>query len=191
VVDRGLELDQRVGLVVESSGQSLAVLAEVCIVADDALVSNTLNVGLLRVALTKRSIAVDAMVRDRRGRTALEMLIDGSEAVTRVSVTSVLVALAAVVKVRAVEALVAYTMNHVVTTIADGSVSEVATSGKKSLLGEGEGSTIGGRLEVMGRVMAVRVEHVAVQAEIIVITLDASDKVAVGKGHDTSIASAR
>ena len=45
------------------------------------------------------------------------------------SVTSILMALAAVVKVRAVEALVAYTINHVVTAIADGSVSEVAASG--------------------------------------------------------------
>jgi hypothetical protein len=191
VVDRGLELDQRMSLVVESSGQSLTVLAKVCVMADDALVSHTLNVRLLRVSLAKRTIAVDAMVRDRRGRTTLELLIDGGEAVTRMSVTSILVALAAVVKVRAVEALVTHTVNHVVTTIADGSVSEVAASGKKSLLGEGEGSVIGGRLEVMSRVMAVRVEHVAVQAKIIVITLDASNKVAVGKGHNTSIASAR
>jgi hypothetical protein len=37
-------------------------------------------------------------------------------------------ALAAVVKVRAVEALVAHTVNHLVTTITDGSVSEVAAS---------------------------------------------------------------
>jgi O-methyltransferase involved in polyketide biosynthesis len=118
------------------------------------------------------------------------VLVDSSEAVTRVSVTSILVALAAVVKVRAVEALVAHTMNHLVATIADGSVSKVAASGKKSLLGEGEGSTIDGRFEVMSRVMAMRVKHVAVQAEVVVITLDARDKVAVGKGHDTGIASA-
>jgi hypothetical protein len=190
VVDRSLELDQRMSLVVESSGQSLTALAEVCIVADDALVSHTLDVRLLRVALAKRTIAIDAVVRDGRGRAALEVLVDGSEAVTRMGVASVLVALAAVVEVGAVEALVAHTMNHLVTAIADGGVSEVATGGKKSLLGEGEGSTIDGRLEVMSRVMAVRVKHVAVQADIVVVTLEARDKVAVGEGHDTGIASA-
>ena len=69
------------------------------------------------------------MVSDGRDRTALELLIDGGEAVARVSVTSVLVALAAVVEVRAVEALVAHTMDHLVATIADSSVSEIAASG--------------------------------------------------------------
>jgi hypothetical protein len=64
VVDRGLELDQRMSLVVESSGQSLAILAEVCVVADDALVAHTLNVRLLRIALAKGTIAVNAVVRD-------------------------------------------------------------------------------------------------------------------------------
>jgi len=190
VVDRGLELDQRMSLVVESSRQSLAILAEVCVVTDDALVAHTVNVRLLRVALTKRTVAIDAMVGNGRGRTALELLVDGGEAVTRVSVTSILVALAAVVKVRAVEALVAHTMNHLVTTIADGGVSKVAASGKKSLLGEGEGSTIDGRFEVVSRVMAVCVEHVAAQAKVVVVTLDARDEVVVRKGHDTGIASA-
>ena len=190
MVDRGLELDQRMSLVVKSSGQSLAILAEVCVVTDNALVTHTVNIRLLRVALAKRTVAIDAMVGNGGGRTSLELLIDGGEAVTRVGVTSILVALAAVVKVRTVEALVAHTMNHLVAPIADGRVSEVATSGKKSLLGEGESSTINGRLEVVSRVMAVCVEHVAAQAKVVVVTLDASDEFVVRKGHDTGIASA-
>ena len=121
-------------LVVERSRQSFAVLAEVGVVADNTLVSHTLNVRLVRHAFAKRTIAIDAVVGDGRGRTTLELLIDGGEAVTRMSVTSVLVAFAAIVKIRAVEALVAHTVDHLVTTITDGSVSEVAASGQKGLL---------------------------------------------------------
>jgi hypothetical protein len=57
-------------------------------------------------------------------------------------------------------------------------------------LGEREGSTVDSRLEVMTRVMAVRVKHVAAQAKVVVVTLNARDKVVVRESHDTSIASA-
>lgn len=190
MVDRSLELNERMSLVVERRRQSFAILAEVCIVADDTLVSHTLDVRLVRLALAKRAIAIDAVVGDRRGRTTLELLINGGEAVTRMSVTSILEALAAVVEVRAVEALVAHTMNHLVTTITDSSVSEVAASWQKGLLGKRESSTIDCGLKVVTGVVTMGVDGVAVQAEVVVITLNTCDKVAVWKRHNTGIASA-
>ena len=57
-------------------------------------------------------------------------------------------------------------------------------------MGEGEGSTVDGRLEVVTRVMAVCVEHVAVQAKIVVVRLYARDKVVIRKGYDAGIACA-
>lgn len=190
MVDRSLELDQRMSLVVMGSRQSFTVLAEVCVMADDTLVSHTLNVRLVRLALAKRTIAVDAMVRDGRCRTALEVLVDGSEAVAGVSVTSILVAFAAVVKVRTVETLVSHTMDHLVAAVADSSVSEVAAGREESLLSKRKICTVDSRLEVMAGVVTVGIQCVAVQAEVIIITLDACDKVAVGERNDTGVASA-
>ena len=187
MVDRSLELDQRMSLVVMGSRQSFTVLAEVCVMADDTLVSHTLNVRLVRLALAKRTIAVDAMVRDGRCRTALEVLVDGSEAV---SVTSILVAFAAVVKVRTVETLVSHAMDHLVAAVADSSVSEVAAGREKSLLSKRKICTVDSRLEVMAGVVTVGIQCVAVQAEVIIIALDACDKVAVGERNDTGVAGA-
>jgi hypothetical protein len=130
------------------------------------------------------------MMSDRRSRTALELLVDGGEAVARVRVASIVVACAAVIKVGTIEALVSYTVNHLVTAIALGSVSEVAASREKSLLGERKASAIDSRLEVMGRVMAVVIAHVACEAKVKVIALETSDKVAVWEGNDTGIACA-
>ena len=100
---------------------------------------------------------------------------------TRVSVTSVLDTLAAVVKVRALEALVTHTKDTLVTAVAQSVMPQVTTGRKKSLFGKRELNTVNSRLEVVARVVAVLQSGVAAKTKIVVIALHASDKLTIRK----------
>lgn len=102
------------GAVVAVRGDCLAVGTEIRVMADCALVPNTLDVRLALLVLAERSIAVDAIVADDRGAGFWQGFVDGNEAMLRVDELGALDASGAVVPVRAVEALVADAVDELV-----------------------------------------------------------------------------
>jgi hypothetical protein len=120
-----LELDKRVCVVVLVARVRFAALAEVRVVADSALVADALNVWQVLAVFAERPIAVDAVVASWGSKRLWQRLIYGDEAVTRVDDLGALRALRAVIPVRAVQALVADTIDELVAAIADGRVASV------------------------------------------------------------------
>ena len=117
---------ERVGVVVPIARMGLAVLAEVGVVADSALVSDALNVRQVLLVLAQRSIAVDAVVAVAGVERLGQRLVDGHEAMTGVDELGVLDALRAEVPVGAVQALVADAVDELVAAIADSRVADIA-----------------------------------------------------------------
>jgi hypothetical protein len=132
VANRRLELDEGMGLVVLVGRASLAVCAEVKVMADRTLVANASDVGgVVLVAGAQGSIAADAHVHRLStsiGMNISERLVDGCKAVAGVNKGSVDNAFRAVIPVWAVQALVADASDVLVTAITHSVVSLVATS---------------------------------------------------------------
>lgn len=130
MADRSLELDQGVSLVVGSGGISFAVGAEVKVIADSALVTNSTNVGRVGIVTgAQGTVTADTNVNRRRASPANvgESFISRHETVAWVSEVAVLVAIRAVVPVRAVQTLVTDTCNVLVAAIAE-SVMDLVTA---------------------------------------------------------------
>lgn len=128
IADRGLELDERVGPVVDIGWASLAAGTEIGVIADSALV--TVAADVQRLGGTQRSITVNTVVERGIGKRTCAVdnrLVDGNEAVAWVDELCVWNAGLAVVPVWAVEALVANTIDVLVTTITDGLVRNIAS----------------------------------------------------------------
>ena len=114
IADRRLELDQWMGAVVAIAGDSLAVGAEVGVVAYSALVADAFNVRLGILAFAKGTVAVDTIVADVVGARLRKWLVDGHEAVAGVDILRVLDTHGAEVEVRADQALVAYSIDGLI-----------------------------------------------------------------------------
>ncbi len=95
------------------AGISLAIGTEIGVVAYGTLVSYTSDVGLTGA---KRSIAIDAEVVTNRGWLDFKRTIDGHESMSSVGLLGTFEATTAVVPVRAVETLEAYTNNGLETS---------------------------------------------------------------------------
>lgn len=102
-----LKLDQGVSAVVSVGRESLAIGAEVNVITDGTLVTDTGDVALSRFVLAERTIAEDTVVNLILTRLLPNSLVKRSESVTRVAVGCVLNALRAIVPVGARETLVA------------------------------------------------------------------------------------
>jgi len=94
----------------------------------------------------------------------------------------------AVVPIWAVEALVADTIDVLVTTIADGIVGGVAARSKESLSQQAMVGFFGNEAEGMLRVMAVFHLYMALDAKVVIITSSASDKVILSQLRNAGIA---
>lgn len=177
IADRGLELDERVGPVVDIAWAGLATGTEISVVTDSALIAVAADVQRLR--RTQRPITVDTVVeRSVRNATCVvdNRLVDGHEAVAWVDELRVGNAGLAVVPVWAVEALVANTVDVLVTAITDSLVRNIASRVEKCL---GEGLQFGVCRRWCKRmlwVVAMLNLVVAWDAEIKVITVHASDE---------------
>lgn len=86
-------------MVVLVAGVRFAVLAEIGVVANSALVARALNVREILLILAQRSVAVDAIVTAAARKWLSERLVDRDEAVTRVNDISTLQALGTIVPV--------------------------------------------------------------------------------------------
>ena len=92
-------------------GSSLTVCAKVSIVADSALESITTDVILATLDSAQWTVAIDAKVSLRTWARESEGLVKRSETVAWMNLCGTEVASGAVVPIRAVQALVAYTNN--------------------------------------------------------------------------------
>lgn len=107
-------------LVVSVSWQSLTRSAEVSVVANNTLVTDTLDVSLTCLVLAERTVAVDASVVSYRDTTTRDSsrLIELSESVARVSKSSSFDAVVAIIKVWAGKALVTNTTDVLNTSVS-------------------------------------------------------------------------
>lgn len=111
----------------------------------------------------------------------MERLVHWYESVARVDVTGINNAVRAVVPIRAVEALVADTVDVLITTITDGVVSHIASWGQQGLGDEVEISILNGGCEsVLGMVTMLN-RQMARNAKIVVLTRQAGDEVLLGQ----------
>jgi hypothetical protein len=177
IADRGLELDKRMGPVVDIGWAGLAAGTEISVIADSALVAVTADVQGLRG--TQWTITVNTVVeRGSRHRACVvgNRLVDGNEAVAWVDELGIWNAGLAVVPVWAVKALVTNAVDVLVTTIADGLVRDIASRVEKCL-GEGwQGGAFHCGCKRMLWVVAMLHLVVAWNAEIKVLTVNASNE---------------
>ena len=137
--------------------------------AHGALIAHTCDVGLVCLVAAQWTIAVDAEVADDWCLSIRNRSVDGCKAVTRVDDASSLDAVAAVIPIWAVQALMAHTIDLLVTPIADSIVAYITARGEQGLGGEGQDGLLGRWLEAVGRMMAMLVTSVASDAQIKVI----------------------
>lgn len=104
VTDRSLEFDKGMCTVVAVGRDSLAVSAEVCIVANCTLVANSRDV--LLVALAEWAVAEDAKVDFTTFGDFSNGLIDRGESMAWVSLWRLIDAFKAIIPIRAVQTLV-------------------------------------------------------------------------------------
>jgi len=196
VADRCLELDEGVSLVVWVRWAGLAATTEVGVMADSALVAITSDVSLHTTAIggAKRSITEDTGVTGLRGVLTTQgvevtdRLVEWDKSVAGVNEAGVCNASRAVVPIWAVEALVADTIDVLVTTIADGIMGGVAARSKESLSQQAMVGFFGNEAEGMLRVMAVFHLYMALDAKVVIITSSASDKVILSQLRNAGIA---
>ena len=167
---RALELDQRMGVVVPIRGVSLAVGAEVGVMAHSTLVSGALDIRYAILVLTERTVTVDTIVAVAAAHRLGQGLVDRDKAMSRVDELGALDTLGAEVPVGAVEALVAHTIDELLAPIANSGVAHVPARIAKEICKGRHGSLLGGSLEGMAGVVAVLVVDVALHAKIVVFT---------------------
>ncbi len=143
--------------------------------ADGALVSVALDEGLHSTAgVAERTIAVDAVVAGlgsvgpRQDRKIIERIVDRDKSVTWMNEASIRVASRAEVPVRAVKALVADTVDVLITSVTNSIVASVSAWGKKSLGNQVEVGVFNSWLKSMLGVMAMLHAYVARDAQIVV-----------------------
>jgi hypothetical protein len=168
IADGCLELDERVSSVVKIRWASFTAGTEIGIVAHGTLVSITLDISLNNIArVAKRSVAIDAVVtglacvgsRHRSG--VIERFVNWHESVTRMNETCVGNAGSAEVPIWAIKALVADTIDILVTTVANSVVTNVAAWSEKSFGNQIKVRILDSRLKCMIGVVAMLHSNVA------------------------------
>lgn len=177
-------------MVVLVAGVGLAVLAEVGIVANSALVADAVNVRQILLVLAEGTVTVDTVVAVCAVQRLCQRLVDGNKAMTGVDELGVLETVRAVVPVWAVQALVADTVDELVTAIADGVVTDVPARVAQEI-GQGRQDSLGrGGLEGVARVVTVLVANMASEAEVVVFARNAGNEFLLGEDLDAAVAGA-
>lgn len=187
--NRGLKLDERVSAVVLTAWQSFASGTEVGIGTDCAFVAGARNVRLIGLLAAKWAIAIDAKVTDRGRALISNESVESSEPVAWVSLTSSLHTTVAVVKVRTVQALVAYTVDSLVAAIADGIVTNIAARCQLVFSNEWKHCLLGRSLEAVCRVVAMSIADMALDAQVEVLTGGAGDEISLWQNSNAIVAS--
>jgi hypothetical protein len=186
----GLKLDERMSVVVTVARVSLAVLAEIGVVAHSALVTDTLNVRQVLLVLAQGTVTIDAGVAVAAVERLGQRFIDWHKTMAGVDVLRALDTVGAVVPVWAVQALVTDAIDELVTSVANGGVADIASGVAKEVCQSWEGSIRGSSGESMTGVVAVLVADVAVHAQVVVFAGKAGDELLLGEALDAAVACA-
>jgi hypothetical protein len=188
--DGGLELDKRVSVVVPVAWVGLAVLAEIGVVADSALVADTFDIRQALFVLAQWTVAVNAVVTVTAVERLSQGLVDGHKAMARMDVLSILDAIWAVIPVWAVQTFVTDAIDEPVAAVADSWVTNVSPRVAKEVSQSGKRSIRCSRCESVAGMMAVLVPNVAFNAQIVVLTSEASDELLLWQALDAAVAGA-
>jgi hypothetical protein len=110
---------------------------------------------------------------------------------SNMSVVRKLDALVAVIPIRAVQALVADAANVLIAAVADSIVANITTRCERQSGSSGDNSVLGRRCKAVGRMMAMLVVRMTLDAQIEVLAGVAVHKVPVWKHNNTAVAGAR
>ena len=146
------------------------------------LVASTFNVRWVLLLFAKRSITVDSIVTNSARNRLGEGFVNRHEAVARVNIFRTFDAFRAEVPVRAIQALMAYSVDELLATITDGGVAHIPASVAKEVCQCRKSCVRGRSLESVARVVTMLVANVAFHAEIVVVTGSAGNKFLLG--HD-------
>jgi hypothetical protein len=161
--------------IVAVAWDSLAVATEVGVMANGTFVADTGNV--LTLILTKRSVAVDANVASLSHMWFRDGIIDSGKAMSWMNMPSALDTVGTKVPIRAVETLVAYTVDCLVTSVANRSMADITAWGAEKLC-SGSHQGFGGRgLERVTWMVSVGIIFVAGHAQIVIFAVLTSDEV--------------
>jgi hypothetical protein len=159
---------------------SFAARTEINVVTDGTLVSNSRDVALSGLILAQRAITEDTKVDLRVARLLTNSFVNRSEAVARVVLVGLLDAAGTVVPVGARQALVAGTDDALLASITNSSVLEL-TAGQAARHDEVLQAEVAVRAkgEGVGRVVAMLVAQQTAKAEVIILAVIATHKVAL------------
>jgi hypothetical protein len=168
-------------MIVSISWEGLTVRAEINVIANSTLVANALNVALGRLILAQGAVTENTIVNVHlMGQLVGDSFIDRSESVARVRLLGKRDTSSAIVPVWAAQTLVAGANNAFVTAITNGSMLELTTWKTasydhvlKSVIAVNSGS------ESVCGMVTMLVTQQAAEAQIIVFTVHATDKVDV------------
>jgi len=168
-----------VGAVVVVSWESLATGTEVAIITDSTLVANARDVALSRLVLAQRTVAEDTIVDFMLTRSLTNSIVNLDESVTRVVLRCCSNALRAEVPVGASQALVTDANNTPVTAVTDSGVAELTTreTARSDQIFQGE-VTVRAKVEGMTRVVTVLISEETTKAQVIVLSVIATDEIA-------------
>jgi hypothetical protein len=113
----------------------LALVTEVCVMADGTLITHALNVVVF--VLAERSVAVDTNVTSTVWAGHRNGIEDWGEAVEWVDEAGILDAFGAVIPIWAVEALVTNAENRFITSVAESGMLDIATGSAKEFRSRG------------------------------------------------------
>lgn len=165
----------------------LAVGAEVSVITDRALITDSADVFLL--VLAERAIAVDVLVTVVNPARLWDRLIDWNEAVMRVNELDALVAFSTVIPVWAVQALVANTEYRLIAPITQSRVADITPWSAQELGHWTHWSALVDGLEGMAWVVAMLAAFVARNAQVVVIAIKTSYELVLRKDVDAAVAS--
>lgn len=196
IAHRGLELDHRMRLVVWIGGITLAAGAEIGIVADGTFEAIASDVALTPIIVAKRSIAIDAVVTrfamkdtSETGKVT-QSLINRHKSMLRMNGICVWETCRTEIPIRAVQALVADSIDVLVTSVTNGVVAHISARRQQRLGDRREMSAINGGHEWVSRIMAVKIIHMAGHAHVVIGALNTRDEMLLSEFCEARVASA-
>jgi len=170
------------------SRDSFAISAEVGVIAHSTLVANAFDVRHVLLVFAQRPITIDTIVPHSRGVGLGKRLVDRYKPMARMNELGALDALRAEVPVRTVEALVAHTIDELLTSIAHGAMAHVPAGVAKNARQWTKRRLTSRTFEDVTRMMAVPISEMAVHAQVVVLAGGASDKALLWENSDARVA---
>lgn len=158
---------------------SFTVATEVGVMTNGTLVPDTRNV--LTFILAKRTVAVDANVASVSHVWLRDGIVDGGKTVSWMDMPSALDTVGTKIPIRAVETLVTYAEDCLVTSITNRGMTNITTWGAEKLCGRCHQGFSSRRHECVAWMVTVLVILVAGHAQVVILTVLTGDEVVLGE----------